>query len=366
MTNVYLIRHAEAEGNIYRRVHGHYDSHLTPRGRMQIDALVEHFKDIHLDGVYTSDLTRAKKTAEPLAEDHKVPLHIFKTLRECAQGVWEDVTWGDVEWIDPEQYHNYLYDPAKWNCTGCERFYPLQRRITKAVQEIAAENDGKTIAVITHGYAIRAFMCGVYGMDPSEITKLPHCDNAGVSLLKVENGQISVDYFADNKYLPEEISTFAHQNWWRMNSDKDDRNLHFTDISGASFDIYVRFLKDWYKLCGKEVTDLTVKDAMVRSAFNPKSIVIGYIGDEPVGCIDVDAEKGRINFVYLDETYRGKGLAVQLIGHAVNVCRDAGHDKMSVVLPDYLKASIAFFKADYYYIAEDDGTCVTMEKDLSI
>ena len=39
MTTVYLIRHAEAEGNLYRRVHGWYDSLITENGYRQIAAL---------------------------------------------------------------------------------------------------------------------------------------------------------------------------------------------------------------------------------------------------------------------------------------------------------------------------------------
>ena len=39
MTTIYLIRHAEAEGNLYRRLHGQYDSMVTPNGHKQIDAL---------------------------------------------------------------------------------------------------------------------------------------------------------------------------------------------------------------------------------------------------------------------------------------------------------------------------------------
>lgn len=35
MTKIYLIRHAEAEGNIYRRMHGQYDSRITPNGACQ-------------------------------------------------------------------------------------------------------------------------------------------------------------------------------------------------------------------------------------------------------------------------------------------------------------------------------------------
>ena len=39
MTTIYLIRHAEAEGNLYRRIQGHWNGQITPRGREQIDAL---------------------------------------------------------------------------------------------------------------------------------------------------------------------------------------------------------------------------------------------------------------------------------------------------------------------------------------
>ena len=56
MTRVYIVRHGEAEGNIYRRIHGQYDSNLTDNGLRQVEALEERFRSIHLDAVYSSDL----------------------------------------------------------------------------------------------------------------------------------------------------------------------------------------------------------------------------------------------------------------------------------------------------------------------
>ena len=53
MGKIYLIRHAEAEGNLYRRVHGWYDSPLTLRGLDQVKALEKRFppeKYIYLCG----------------------------------------------------------------------------------------------------------------------------------------------------------------------------------------------------------------------------------------------------------------------------------------------------------------------------
>ena len=65
-TKLYLIRHAEAEGNLFRVAHGQYDSNITPRGYRQLAYLRRRFQDIRLDAVYGSDLTRAHTTASAL------------------------------------------------------------------------------------------------------------------------------------------------------------------------------------------------------------------------------------------------------------------------------------------------------------
>ena len=81
MTEIYLIRHGEAEGNLYRRMQGQYDSNLTDLGWKQIAALGERFRDIPLDGVYSSDLSRAMETAAVLCRQNKLPLQVDKRLR---------------------------------------------------------------------------------------------------------------------------------------------------------------------------------------------------------------------------------------------------------------------------------------------
>ena len=58
MTTIYLIRHAEAEGNLYRRIHGWYDALVTENGLRQIQALEQRFQGEHFDAVWSSDLYR--------------------------------------------------------------------------------------------------------------------------------------------------------------------------------------------------------------------------------------------------------------------------------------------------------------------
>ena len=90
MTTVYLIRHAEAEGNLYRRAHGQYDSLITDNGYRQLAALAERFENERVDAVYSSDLTRTRTTALAIARLRGLPVHATADLREVAVGEIEE------------------------------------------------------------------------------------------------------------------------------------------------------------------------------------------------------------------------------------------------------------------------------------
>ena len=76
MTTIYLVRHAEAEGNLYRIAHGHYNSCITDdRGCRQIRALAERFRDVPVDAVYASDLIRTRTTAQSIYLPKGLQLH---------------------------------------------------------------------------------------------------------------------------------------------------------------------------------------------------------------------------------------------------------------------------------------------------
>ena len=103
MTLIYMVRHAEAEGNLYRRAHGQYDSSLTPKGLRQLDALAERFRDTAVDALYSSDLCRTMATAAAVARYHPgLELQPDPRLREVDLGSWEDQPFGDLTYRCPE------------------------------------------------------------------------------------------------------------------------------------------------------------------------------------------------------------------------------------------------------------------------
>ena len=73
-TKIFLVRHAEAEGNLFRVAHGQYDSVITPQGYRQLAYLRERFREEQLDAVYGSDLTRTHTTASALYVPRNLPL----------------------------------------------------------------------------------------------------------------------------------------------------------------------------------------------------------------------------------------------------------------------------------------------------
>ena len=107
MTTIYLIRHAEAEGNLYRIAQGQDNSILTDLGWQQIRALERRFAEIPVDAVYASDLYRTCATASAIYRPKGLPLHRRRDLREICVGVWEQKTWGEIARRDPEQLEDF-------------------------------------------------------------------------------------------------------------------------------------------------------------------------------------------------------------------------------------------------------------------
>ena len=234
MTKIYLVRHAEAEGNVYRRIHGQYDSRITPNGLRQVDALRARFQDIPIDACYASDLNRACVTARAVYLPKGLELRRDRRFREVDLGRWEDIPFGWLERFEPERMTQFNKEPQLWSVKDSETFPEYTQRFLTALREAAEENDEKTIAVFTHGCVLRGVQ---YLLGGNEWP--PYCDNTAVSLLGYENGAFRIEYLNDSSHLSDELSTFARQKWWRAGGDRRDFNMWFetegeTCATGAS------------------------------------------------------------------------------------------------------------------------------------
>ncbi len=330
MTKIYLIRHAEAEGNLYRIVQGHMDSYVTARGHRQIAVLAERFKDVKLDALYVSDLRRTVATAGAITKYHELPMQLTPRLREINLSVREGLSFGDMRRIDPVQMDYFNNDPDRWRAEGAETFVECTERMFAVLTEIAEENDGKTVAVVSHGMAIRSFLARVLGVKSEEIPSLPHGDNTAVCELNYENGKFTVLYYNDNSHLPEELSTFAGQRWWRRESGGVDmENLCYEPLDPYSEgELYKSLYAESWLAAHGDLSNFDGESYLAsakRHFAEDKRAMLKVIraDGELVGLVEKDirreAEKGIgwISLVCIREPYRGMGLGIQPLGRAI-------------------------------------------------
>jgi probable phosphoglycerate mutase len=167
MTRIYLIRHAEAEGNLYRIAHGQYDSILTDKGWKQVAALEKRFEDKIVDAVYSSDLYRAMATATAIFKPRGLQLHPMTQLREICMGRWEGMPWAHLNRDDSVNMCHFNHQPELYQVEGGESFLQVQQRMVAAIHQIAAAHDGQAVAIVSHGAAIRTVLAAAQGMSIS-------------------------------------------------------------------------------------------------------------------------------------------------------------------------------------------------------
>lgn len=294
-TRIFLIRHAEAEGNLFRVAHGQYDSCLTPRGYRQLACLRERFREERLDAVYGSDLTRTRATASALYVPRGLAFRPLPLLREIKLGSWEQMTWGEIARQDRQMYIDFNKRPNLWHVLGAETFAQVRDRTLEAVRRIAAENPGATVAAASHGAALRTLLGALQGLSLEETGATGHGDNTAVSLLEVEGDQIRVVFRDDASHVPAALSTFRRQSWHRDDA-ATEPGLWFRTVSEGD---------------GGRMADAMLDEQKVGRV----SVVI-----EP--------DAARITDYQILPKLRGQRYGVQLLGQAVQLARARERDAL--------------------------------------
>lgn len=149
-TQVLLVRHGQSEGNAERRFGGHTATPLSPRGLKQAQVTAKTLATESITAIYSSDLVRAKQTAEPLAKLTGLPVHATEAFRERSVGVMESLTFEDAAQKHPEQYAALLRRDFEHVLTGGESYRQLLDRAWQKLDEIITEHKGGTVVVFSH------------------------------------------------------------------------------------------------------------------------------------------------------------------------------------------------------------------------
>lgn len=163
MTTFYIARHGETEWNVKKLLQGQTDSPLTEKGLTQAAGLAEKLRHIYFDVVFSSDLLRAKRTAEVIAIERKLAVNTNALLRERNFGVYEGRTGEDFRKENAaliEQFNQLTAaEQSRFKYAhDIESNDEMIARFLTFIREVAVTYEGKTILIVTHGSLMRAVL----------------------------------------------------------------------------------------------------------------------------------------------------------------------------------------------------------------
>ncbi len=137
---------------------GASDPELNERGHQQLAGLVTRMSEHAIRQVYTSDLRRSQQTAEAIAKRFGAGLHVRPGLREIHFGLWEGLSWSEIEARDPAGAKRWAEEYPNSTAPGGESFQQFESRVRREIAFLLGEATKSPIAVVTHAGFIRVVL----------------------------------------------------------------------------------------------------------------------------------------------------------------------------------------------------------------
>lgn len=308
MTELFLIRHCEAYGNIYRRLDGVRDTGVTALGLKQIRYLSRRFERERLDAVYSSALTRARRTAQGICEVTGAPQKCCAALHERDMGVFDGKSWYEAAAAYPEVFAAWQADMDHYILPGGESAAGAGLRFREALLSVCRENPDSRIAVVAHSMVIKALLESI------SAGPVPFGNNTAVSLLHAdgEQGLFTIQYLNDDSHLPAEMQT-SRQRWFKQGADLRNYSLRY----------------------GYSLPDGVQSPFMPQIGDGERTHLDAYENDVLVGYAEFHFEGLRclVDALFIREDLRRLGFATQLIGEMLYRAEGRGCSSLLLAAP---------------------------------
>lgn len=191
----YIVRHGETEWNIKGIIQGHKDSPLTKQGVGQAKQVAKLFKKVKFDEIFSSDLFRAKRTAEIIALEKKMAVKTNKLLRERLLGRFQGrkVVEMRKELKEQLEKREELSREERFKFRledGFETDEEIIGRFITFLRETAIACPKKKVLIVTHGGMMKTFLIHL-GFAEHEELPPGSIENAGYIILECDG----VDFF---------------------------------------------------------------------------------------------------------------------------------------------------------------------------
>lgn len=182
VTTLYIVRHAQAKGNLARTFQGQINSDVSEAGEIQLALLTKRFETIPVDVIASSPLVRAKKTAEAIFTAQPQAQFLLRDdLMEINAGSFEGQKWDDLPRLFPTEFAVWRDDLPHFQAPNGESCSAVYERMKHAALDLVQTYSGKTIALVSHGCAVKNLLCALSGLPLARIFEIPWVENTSVS-----------------------------------------------------------------------------------------------------------------------------------------------------------------------------------------
>ena len=196
---IVLVRHGATDWNLQGRCQGATDRELSDVGVRQAEQIAALLSRENIQAVYSSDLRRARQTAELISQPHSLPVRIEETVRELDHGALEGLTFNEIKQRHADFLTRWRSEPADIQVPGGERLIDVAERAWEGVNRIVERHPtAASIVVVSHNFPILGIVCRVTGtplndyrtfhLDPCSVTRLQRAGADAWSVTQV-NGQ---------------------------------------------------------------------------------------------------------------------------------------------------------------------------------
>ena len=199
-TRLCLVRHGETEWNAARRIQGQIDIGLNETGLRQAEAAGRWLKTAGIAALYSSDLKRARTTAEAIGRALGLVPVLLPEMRERRYGAFEGLTYDEAKAKYPAGYAAFEGRNADYNFENGESLHDMFQRVISRLKEVAAAHPGQNVVVVLHGGVldiINRFVRGNSLETPRDFL-IP---NAGLNWIAAVDGVWGIETWGETAHL---------------------------------------------------------------------------------------------------------------------------------------------------------------------
>jgi 2,3-bisphosphoglycerate-dependent phosphoglycerate mutase len=203
-TRFCLVRHGETPWNAERRIQGHTDIGLADSGLHQAERAGRWLAAAGArrpQVLYSSDLLRARLTAERLAEALGLPFGLLPEMRERRYGLFEGLTYDEAKARHPDDYAVFeSRRPDYAFPQGGESLVIFSARVVGCLETLAARHAGQTVALVTHGGVLDIVNRFVRG-NPLDTPRDFHIPNSGLNWVVADGEGWRIEAWGETRHL---------------------------------------------------------------------------------------------------------------------------------------------------------------------